>query len=592
MQQTETRLALMNTPGNEGRTMDIIFGFGQVGQALAKELVGRGKKVRVVSRSGRGPLLDGVDHVTGDATSPAFCRAVCTGAEVVYLCLNAPYDRWAEELPPLQEAVLAGAAASSSKLVVLENLYMYGPHEGPLTESLSYAATDTKGLTRARMSEALLAAHRSGRVRVSIGRASDFFGPNVIASQLGERAFAPLVAGKAIQMIGDPDAPHSYAYVPDVARGLATLGERPEADGRAWHFPSVETHSTREMLRLAAEIAGVETKVSSVPPVLLALLARANPIVREVRAVGYQLDRPFIVDSSAFERTFGIRATPLKEALTATVEWYRARAQDPRHGRGADLMKGLAAFTLDNLLIWLAILAVRFLVRAVPALSVIELEIAVAAGLYWLPPLRLASINIVRRLRPRRSPSSSPRTTHHRMFEGPSTKICILETAAETSGARLRFEQTLAIGDGRPPRHVHRKQTESFLVVSGRLGLETDGVVCEIGPGESYSVPPGTAHTLWNAGDEPCINQVTLEPALDMEHFFEGIVTLEAQHRLPPHGRPDLLRIALLFGKHDNLIAGIPRVVQRLVYTFAKALAWARGVVAPSWSEVARFKIS
>jgi hypothetical protein len=127
--------------------MDVIFGFGQVGQALARELTGRGRKVRVVSRSGAGPLLDGVDHVVGDASRPAFCRAVCTGADVVYFVLNARYDRWAEELPRLQAGVLAGAEAAGSKLVVLENLYMYGPHEGPLTESLPHAATDTKGMT-------------------------------------------------------------------------------------------------------------------------------------------------------------------------------------------------------------------------------------------------------------------------------------------------------------------------------------------------------------------------------------------------------------------------------------------------------------
>jgi nucleoside-diphosphate-sugar epimerase len=344
-----------------------------------------------------------VDHVAGDATRAAFCRAVCTGAEVVYLCLNAPYDRWAEELPPLQEAVLAGAEAASGKLVVLENLYMYGPHDGPLTESLPHAATDAKGLTRSKMSEALLAAHRSGRVRVAIGRASDFFGPGALASQLGERAFAPLVAGKAVQMIGDPDALHSYAYIPDVARGLATLGERDEADGRVWHLPSVETRSTREILRLAGRIAGVEAKVSGISPLLLALLARVNPMVREVRAVGYQLDRPFVVDSSAFESTFGVRATPLEEALKATVEWYRTRAREPRKGRGVAFAKGLAVFTLDNVLIVLAILAVRSLVSAVPKLSVIELGIAVAAGLYWLPPLRRASIGIIRRLRPRLS---------------------------------------------------------------------------------------------------------------------------------------------------------------------------------------------
>ena len=135
---------------------------------------------------------------------------------------------------------------------------------------------------------------------------------------------------------------------------------------------------------------------------------------------------------------------------------------------------------------------------------------------------------------------------------------------------------------------MHRKQTESFLVTSGRLGLEVDGAVREIGPGESCSVAPGAAHTLWNAGDEACVHEVKLEPAFDMEHFFEGIVTLEAQHRLPPHGRPGVLRIALPMGQHDNLVAGVPRAVQRLVYAVARAIAWATGVVAPTGSEVAR----
>jgi nucleoside-diphosphate-sugar epimerase/quercetin dioxygenase-like cupin family protein len=570
------------------RQMDVIFGYGQVGQALARELTGRGRNVRVVSRSGSGPVIAGVDHVTGDATSPAFCRAVCTGASVVYFCLNAAYDRWAEELPPLQDAVLAGAESASSKLVVLENLYLYGPHDGPLTESLPHAATERKGVVRAKMSEALLAAHASGRVRVAIGRASDFFGPGVVKSQLGERAFVPLVAGKAVQMIGDPDAPHSYAYVPDVARALATLGESSPADGRVWHLPSVETCSTREMLRRAGRIAGVEARVSAIPPVLLALLARVNPMVREVRAVGFQLDRPFVVDSSAFEQTFGIGATPLDEALSATVAWYRERAPGPQPDRGAAFAKGLGVFVLDNVLIGLAVLAVRSLVAAVPWLSIVQIGIAVAAGLYWLPLLRRASISVVARMRARLSPASATKQTQYRVFEGPSTKIRILETAAETKGVRLRFEQTVANGVGRAPRHVHRKQSESFLVVSGRLGIEANGVLHEIGAGESCSIPPGVAHTFWNAGDEACVHEVTLEPALDMEHFFEGVVTLEAQHRLPPHGRPDLLRIALLFGKHDNLIAGIPRLVQRVVYTFAKAVAWAMGVVTPSWSEVAR----
>lgn len=386
--------------------MDVIFGFGQVGQALARELTARGRSVRVISRSARDSLPNGVDHVLGDATRPAFCRAVCAGAEVVYFCLNAPYDRWPEELPALQKAVLAGAEASSSKLVVLENLYMYGPHDGPLTESLPHATIETKGTTRSKMSQTLLAAHRAGRVRVSIGRASDFFGPGVLASQLGDRAFVPLVTGKAVHMIGDPDAPHSYAYLPDVARALATLGENDLADGRVWHLPSVETRSTREMLRLAGRIAGVEPKISPISPALLTVLARINPIVREVCAVGYQLDRPFVVDSSAFERAFGIRPTPLEEALTATVDWYRARSRQLRRERAAALMSALGVFTLDNLLIGLAALAVRFLVTTLPTFSAMQTGIAVAAGLYWLPPLRRAALRIVRNSGTKASPST------------------------------------------------------------------------------------------------------------------------------------------------------------------------------------------
>jgi len=270
------------------------------------------------------------------------------------------------------------------------------------------------------MSEALLAAHLSGRVRVAIGRASDFFGPGVIASHLGERAFAPLLAGKTVQMIGDPDAPHSYAYVSDVARALATLGAHDEADGRVWHLPSVETRSSRAMLQLAGRIAGVEAKVTAIAPVLLAVLARVNPMVREVRAVGYQLDRPFVVDSSAFERAFDIEATPIEQALAATVDWYRTRARQRRKGPGTAVGRALGIFVLDNILIGLAVLAIRSLVASVPILSVVEVGLAVAAGLYWLPLARRASMALVGRMRTRRAQSAPPRRAEYSAFEGPA----------------------------------------------------------------------------------------------------------------------------------------------------------------------------
>jgi nucleoside-diphosphate-sugar epimerase len=88
------------------------------------------------------------------------------------------------------------------------------------------------------MSNELMEAHTSGRVRVAIGRASDFFGPRVIASAAGEQVFGRAVEGNSAQVAGDPDQPHTYTYAPDIGRGLVILGEREEALGQAWHLPS------------------------------------------------------------------------------------------------------------------------------------------------------------------------------------------------------------------------------------------------------------------------------------------------------------------------------------------------------------------
>ena len=71
-----------------------------------------------------------------------------------------------------------------------------------------------------------LAAHHAGRVEVAIGRASDYFGPGAMRSALGESVFGTALTGKAAQVMGDPDQPHSYSYTPDVAAGLIALGTK------------------------------------------------------------------------------------------------------------------------------------------------------------------------------------------------------------------------------------------------------------------------------------------------------------------------------------------------------------------------------
>ena len=304
--------------------LHVVFGTGPVGLAVIDELASKGKRVRMVNRSGRADVAEGVEVVGGDAADPAFTREVSAGASVVYFALNPPYDKWPELFPPLQAGVLGGAASAGAKLVAMENLYMYGPTGGrPLTEDLPYAANTRKGKVRARMSEELMEAHRSGRVRVAIGRASDYFGPRVLASAAGEQVFGRAVEGKSAQVAGDPDQPHTYTYAPDVGKGLVVLGEREEALGRAWHLPSPETVTTRRFVERIFEEVGKPARVQAAPKILLRAMGLFNPGMREMIEMLYEFEEPFVVDHSAFERAFGVRATPLRKAIGETVRWYR-----------------------------------------------------------------------------------------------------------------------------------------------------------------------------------------------------------------------------------------------------------------------------
>jgi nucleoside-diphosphate-sugar epimerase len=211
-------------------------------------------------------------------------------------------------------------------LVSLENVYGYGSTGGrPMTEDLPLAATTVKGRTRAGMTAELLAAAAAGRVRIAIGRASDFFGAGVTETTLGERVFGNAVRGRRADFLGNPDLPHTYSYVPDVASGLATLGTDERAVGGVWHLPGPETVSTRQVLDLIATAVGHAVAVRSVPKIAVRALGVVNPLMRGLAEMSYEFEEPFVLDTTKYESTFGATGTPLAAAIAATVDWYQSR---------------------------------------------------------------------------------------------------------------------------------------------------------------------------------------------------------------------------------------------------------------------------
>jgi nucleoside-diphosphate-sugar epimerase len=307
--------------------LHVVFGTGQVGGALAAHLGRLGLAVRTVSRSRPAPLAGGADWRAVDVNDPEAAADAAKGASVVYQCLNAPYTQWPELFPPLQRGVLAAAERTGALLVTLENLYGYGPDGGrPMTEDLPLAATTVKGRTRAAMTGELLAAAEAGRVRFAIGRASDFFGAGVTqGSTLGERVFGNALAGRRADFIGNPDLPHTYSYVPDIAAGLATLGLDARAEGKVWHLPGPQTVTTRALLDLLAAEVGHPVAIRSVPKLAVRALGLVNPMMRALAEMAYEFDQPFTLDTSKYQSAFGAAGTPLADAIAETVAWYRTR---------------------------------------------------------------------------------------------------------------------------------------------------------------------------------------------------------------------------------------------------------------------------
>jgi nucleoside-diphosphate-sugar epimerase len=302
----------------------VVFGTGPAGRAVAEALVEQDASVRMVNRSGTAPVA-GVETVGGDATDAAFAFDAIGTAGTVYFCLNAPhYDRWAEEFPPLQQGVLDATIKSGAKLVVLENLYMYGAPSGPMTETTPVQARNAKGRTRAAMAEQLLAAHARGDVRVTIGRASDFVGPGVRDSAFGAFIFEPALEGKRAQTMGRPDMLHTYSYVPDVGRNLVLLSERDEACGRVWHLPNPPTRTTRDIVIDVYAAAGrPRTGLIALKRPMVRALGLFNRNVRELLHTYYQFDAPFVVDDTAFRDAFGGHTTSWADVIDVTVGWYR-----------------------------------------------------------------------------------------------------------------------------------------------------------------------------------------------------------------------------------------------------------------------------
>lgn len=153
-----------------------------------------------------------------------------------------------------------------------------------------------------------------------------FFGPYDTA--LTDYAILPALSGKAVNLLGDAHQPHTFTYIKDFGTLLATLGTRDEALGRVWFAPSNPPLTQAEFIKALEAELGQPVRYQVGGPLLMRLLGLFNSSMAETVEMMYEWQHPFVVDTTQAERAFGLRATPLQQALQETLAW--GRQQLPR----------------------------------------------------------------------------------------------------------------------------------------------------------------------------------------------------------------------------------------------------------------------
>ena len=293
---------------------------GGAGNAIVHALATRGHTVRAVNRSGSAQVPEGVGIVSADITDPAGAAAALDGADVVYMAAQPAYHRWTEEFPSMLATVIDAVTSEQAHLIMVDNLYMYTPPSEPLTETSPTDTTTRKGRVRMQLDTMLKEAEASQGLSVTIGRASDYFGPEPNMSAITALAIDPGVRGKTIKWMGSLDKRHSVAYLPDIARAYAILGESDATSGGTWILPHGPAPTGAQFLEAVNQALPEPAKTAVISKSMLRMAAPFHKVSKESLEIAYQWTDDFVVDDSKFQEAFGpFTTTPLNDAVLETV---------------------------------------------------------------------------------------------------------------------------------------------------------------------------------------------------------------------------------------------------------------------------------
>ena len=142
------------------------------------------------------------------------------------------------------------------------------------------------------------------------------------------------------------------------------------------------------------------------------------------------------------------------------------------------------------------------------------------------------------------------------MIENPVTgeRIVFRQTSRETGGEAVVIETFVRPEGFVAAAHVHPAQEERFEVLRGSVGFRVGRETRVAGPGQRLTVPAGTPHRFWNAGDGVAHFVCEVRPALQFESLIETMFALAADGKTNHKGMPNPLRLAVIANAHFDTV--------------------------------------
>jgi nucleoside-diphosphate-sugar epimerase len=303
----------------------IVGATGVLGETLGAALRAAGRPYRAIGRSsesleaafGADPLAE---RRTWNPADPASVKAALDGIEAAVYTVGVDYTKFAEH-PVLMQAAIDGAiAAGVERMLHIAPVYSFGrPRTTPVTEDHPREPHTFKGEMRKRQEDLLMAADAGGKLRGSILRLPDFYGPRVTKSYISD-VFRAAAEGGTAQLVGPVDRPHEYVFIPDVPAVILKMLDDPRFYGRSWNLGGPGTITPREFADRVFAIAGRKPRLFVAGPTLVRMVGIFNPMMREVAEMQYLFETPVILDDSALRGALGgSTKTPYEEGIKLTL---------------------------------------------------------------------------------------------------------------------------------------------------------------------------------------------------------------------------------------------------------------------------------